>query len=157
MKRSDLHREWARVLDMCEGTNVDPKYCLKIDDKIVLFDHPVFNSDPNKYKFAVAIVEGRPVFVGDEVFVKNNRYPYINWKMFDCWKHDIECLSKDWTWTQSKRTFMLNGVELPCPVPVMNGSYCFNIGHHNYYFESKSDCQQAIDIIDKILLNDAAK
>ena len=27
MKKSDLYREWARVLDMCEGTKVNPGRC----------------------------------------------------------------------------------------------------------------------------------
>jgi len=28
-KRSDLYREWARVIDMCEGTKVNSLECVK--------------------------------------------------------------------------------------------------------------------------------
>lgn len=73
MKKSDLFREWARVIDMCEGTNVEPRECLKIDNEECHLKHPCFDEDPECYIFAVAILEGRPLFVGDEVYWKNGK------------------------------------------------------------------------------------
>lgn len=69
-RRSDLFREYARVIDMCEGTKVDPEQCVKINSKAEFYDSPAFNADPNKYTFAIAIVEDKPVFAGDVLYNK---------------------------------------------------------------------------------------
>lgn len=69
MKKSDLYREWARVLDMCEGTAVKPEKCFYVDGfKGCIAVCPQFNKDPNTYNFAVAILEDKPVFVGDTLY-----------------------------------------------------------------------------------------
>jgi hypothetical protein len=35
MKKSDLYREYARVIDMCEGTDVNPLKCVKLKSGMV--------------------------------------------------------------------------------------------------------------------------
>lgn len=113
---------WGRVHDMCKGTNVKPWECLKYKHVPNGFSgHPDFVKHDiyEDYLSAVLILEDKPVFVGDKVYIKNNRYPDVNWELFEYWKLGIATLSKDWTWVPpaKKRTFTLNGVELPCPKP----------------------------------------
>lgn len=69
MKKSDLYREWARVMDMCEGTNAKPEYCWKLGGWY-MGEIPDFGAPPKGYTFAVAILEDKPVFFGDKVYSK---------------------------------------------------------------------------------------
>jgi len=83
-KRSDLFREYARVIDMCEGTEVTAKQCVRIHqqghgDTFMAISEgysPEFTDPPNNYTFAVAILEGKPVFMGDVVYDKLSGRPY---------------------------------------------------------------------------------
>lgn len=45
MRISDLYREWARVLDMCEGTKVKPWECVKFEYGEFSY-HPEFTRLP---------------------------------------------------------------------------------------------------------------
>ena len=69
MTRADLYRRYADVIEMCEGKNVEPWSCVKIDRE-VLESQPTFTWPPDNYTFAVAIVEGQPVFIGDVLYRK---------------------------------------------------------------------------------------
>jgi hypothetical protein len=70
-KRSDLHRAWARLLDMVENTGTAAYECVKIRGMQCTSYNIGFNDDPNVYEFAIAILEERPVFVGDVVYTIN--------------------------------------------------------------------------------------
>lgn len=72
MKKSDLYREYARVIDICEsapygGAGIHPNDCVKHNDHR-LSGVPYFNGEPAKWEFALAIVEGKPVFKGDDIW-----------------------------------------------------------------------------------------
>ena len=67
MKKSDLYREYARVIDMCEGAGIDPRLCWKCLG-VIQSCSPLLNATPEEYEFALAIVEGKPVFVGDVLY-----------------------------------------------------------------------------------------
>ena len=135
MKKSDLYREWARVLDMCEGTEVDPRTCWKLGGDIQS-SIPNLNGKPKDYEFAVAILEGRPVFVGDKVFLKNGdgAYGYVG--------HDwIDITEKHYLLNQpekKRKTMMLNGVELSAPVANSEGIRLDFLGI-DYFFETVED------------------
>lgn len=70
-KRSELYREYARVIDLCEGTRVKPSECVKIQGVLIGGD-PEFITHPECYTFALAIVEDKPVFVGDVLYNAHN-------------------------------------------------------------------------------------
>lgn len=162
MKKSDLYREWARVLDMCEGTKVEPAYCWKIGARspgIV----PRFCEDLERYEFAVAILEGKPVFVGDKVWSEGNEYEVkyepirgvFGQRVNDCLWRSID--SAVFSWSPPKKTFMLNGEELPCPDNAATG---YNVeidagieGDRKQYFVFKSifDRNKVADAIIKLL------
>jgi len=86
----DLHLEWARVLDMCKGTEVLPTTCVSYKGNPCKM-RCNFSRHPSHYHFAVVIVEGRCVFPGTklchsflgEVVVtggsKNNRVAFISY------------------------------------------------------------------------------
>lgn len=156
MKKSDLYREWARVLDMCEGTEVSPGLCWMLNglgrgqDCI-----PKFNSDDERYEFAVAILEGKPVFVGDKVYANNCTSPltvkgsskqlgYIS--VGNCVNYDISILS----WNSPNKTFLLNGEELPCP-DNNKGGYQISLLSGRHYFSDFHDAQKVANAFDKLL------
>jgi hypothetical protein len=145
MKKSDLHREYARVIDMCELTSVNPLSCIKLGG-IVCALPEIYFTDKNidTYTFAIAIVEDRPVFVGDELY----------WKSGNNSKYKIKAIKDDgWlvtddngifhimgaSWNPPKpKTFNLNGVELPLPVKEYKRDTvykAFQIGGDTFLFE----------------------
>lgn len=157
MKKSDLYREWARVLDMCEGTNINPWQCVRQPRTKELHRTdrmPDFTMRPDDYEFAVAILEDKPVFVGDKVFddgiatVIGLSTQYI---LFND-KHNC-------SWNPPKKT-----VELPCP---LKDYLAFSLdldswGPHGrkngkrYYFKSESDLNTVVDALHKFI-QDATK
>ena len=153
MKKSDLYREWASVLDMCDGTNVDPNDCWKFNGE---FKNRCIEFDScGKYEFMVAILEDKPVFVGDKVYANNctlaltvegrseqNGYIFVG----NCANYDISILS----WNPPKKTFMLNGEELPCP-DGNRGGYQISLLNGRHYFSDFHDAQKVANAFDKLL------
>ena len=144
MKKSDLYREWARVLDMCEGTKVNPDHCWKFCGQ-ERFDTPVFRDDPKCYEFAVAILKDRPVFVGDKVWLKNvnGAYGYVgaDW---------VDITEEHYSWDEPKRkTIKLNGIELP--MPSGSGYTYIMIDGEYYWFNSHSDRFKVVEAIKNLL------
>ena len=142
---------WGRVHDMCDaynkqhGTNIKPQQCVKNCDYIwELNVHPMFDGD--RYDLAVAIIENTPVFVGDKIYHKAH-------------KHCVKIIEGDfdyryWTLTppKPKRTFELNGQQLPCPSEDYDESVLELLGEH-YYFESIEDRNEVAREIIKLLNN----
>ena len=160
MKKSDLYREWARVLDMCEGTNIKPWWCVRQPRTKELHRTdrmPDFSMRPADYEFMVAILEDKPVFVGDKLYGKySNTFYTVSKEMIDRGEHDY---SDDnyWSWNPPKSTFNLNGEELPCPD--MSNRYELRVVGFNdnvYHFANGTDIRQVECAINK-LLQDATK
>lgn len=73
-KVSDIHRERARVIDLCEGTGVRYQDCVRFMGRKCDFDLESVDG----MSFALAIVEGVPVFAGDTVWdTYSKRYVVI--------------------------------------------------------------------------------
>jgi len=122
-KRSDLFREYARVIDMCEGTGVEPHGCLKIGGEPCLIMYPRFDDNCACYDFAVAILEGKPVFMGDVLYHKLTEIG------FDV-TGDVTVDSAKHSWNKPKRTFVLYGELLPKPAAqsLLAGRSCLRLG-----------------------------
>jgi hypothetical protein len=147
MKKSDLHREWARVIDMCEGTGVDPRECLRIDGEPCRLENPLFNDDPECYTFMVAILEGRPLFVGDEVYWKNTGEKF-DWTQGElCHASYYQYLTR----TPPKRTITLNGEKLPAPDDGNFYLYVAGFNHIQYGFKNGEDLMKVESAINKLL------
>ena len=144
MKKSDLHREWARVLDMCEGLNIKQSIiwrCVKVEG-MPLNEEPRFIFHSSRYSFAIAILEDKPVFVGDKVYSK-----------FDGMELRVDPSGSDWatvSWNPPKKTFMLNGEELPCP-DGNKGGYQISLLSGRHYFSNFHDAQKVANAFDKLL------
>jgi len=143
---------WGRVYDMCDsynkqhGTSISPQQCVKNDGYIWNSKvNPLF--DGRKYDLAVAIIEGKPVFVGDKIYHKAQKHcvPVMEGAFYD---HSY------WTLTppKKKRTFDLNGKQLPCPSEDYDESVLELLGEH-YYFESIEDRNEVAREIIKLLDN----
>ena len=148
MKKSDLFREWARVIDMCEGTNVDPGDCLRIDGTPCRLKNPRFNDDPECYTFAVSILEGKPLFVGDEVYWKRaGKFDWDKWSLPDDKKMCQDMLTR----TPPVRTIMLNGEKLPAPNDGCFYLYIGGFNHIQYGFKNGEDLIKVEDAINKLI------
>jgi len=142
---------WGRVYDMCDaynkqhGTSIKPQQCVKhCGGKWNLKEHPMF--DGHKYDLAVAIIEDKPVFVGDKIYHKSMKHSVtiIEGAFYDC---------RYWTLTppKPKRTFELNGRQLPCPSK--DDNYLLEILGGFYYFESIEDIDKVAKAINDLLIN----
>ena len=141
---------WGSVHDMCDaynkqhGTSIKPQQCVKhCGGKWNLKEHPMF--DGHKYDLAVAIIEGKPVFVGDKIYTKRAGQEVTVSEGF--------LSAIDYTLTQpQKRTFDLNGKQLPCPSEDYDESVLELLGEH-YYFDSIEDRNEVAREIIKLLDN----
>lgn len=71
--KADLYTQWARILRMCEGTDTLPKDCWFVplsncEHPRKMGQEPVLHGNPTNYHFAIAIVENKPVFIGDILY-----------------------------------------------------------------------------------------
>ena len=151
MKKSDLYREWARVIDMCGGTGVDPKFCWKYEGENIN-GMPYFDSELEQYEFALGIVEGKPVFEADRIWSKRA-------KMFVLAHQELTINDDCFSLQEQKRTFNLNGIELPCPEKSKTDGYMLSIFHDDmrieYLFKSYTNRYKVAQQLIKIL-NEAA-
>jgi hypothetical protein len=145
---------WGRLYDMCDdynkrhGTNIKPQDCVKhCGGKWNLKEPPMF--DGHKYDLAVAIIEGKPVFVGDKIYTKRAGQEVTVSEGF--------LSAIDYTLTQQqKRTFELNGQQLPCPSEDYDENVLELFGEY-YYFESMEDRNKVAQAINILFNNARAK
>ncbi|SEN68010.1 hypothetical protein [Nitrosomonas marina] len=172
----ELNREyWGRIHDMCAGTKVKPWECIRWhpeDNPVWRYfsEHPQICSFEDSWivEFAVTVIEDKPVWVGSVLYDKDgNQYTITGYflgalivehntktggvQWLD-WKTDAS-----WTPPAHKRTFTLNGEELPCPVKHRGQLTKTGIGISStrkrfaVWFESKSQCDAVMDAIEKII------
>ena len=140
--------EYARIINMCKGTRFEnePWKCIR---GLTFDNHPMFRGTLD-LEFAVAILEDEPLFVGDKVYWKRDGRDF-NW---DVWSIPVDKWDYWVTRNPPKRTFTLNGVELPRPSKT--GKVSFGFVSELICFESYSDAEQVSSAIKRIL-EDATK
>lgn len=140
--------EYARIINMCKGTRFEnePWKCIR---GLTFDNHPMFRGTLD-LEFAVAILEDEPLFVGDKVYWKHDGTEF-DWNKINLslWDYLLNI-----TRTPPKRTFTLNGVELPRPSKT--GKVSFGFVSELICFESYSDAEQVSSAIKRIL-EDATK
>ena len=69
MNQNDLYLKYAEIIKMCKGTALEDKpwVCVRFNGG-EFYGHPRFDTLAKNYQFAVAILEDRPVFVGDSLY-----------------------------------------------------------------------------------------
>ena len=71
MSKAELYRRYADVIEMAEKVSVEPIKCVRFYG--VTKSVPDFLSDDTDgYEFAIGIVEGKPVFIGDVLYRKDD-------------------------------------------------------------------------------------
>ena len=151
MNQNDLYLKYAEIIKMCQGTALEDTPWLGVRfNGSEFYDHPRFDTLAKNYQFAVAILEDRPVFPGDILCFKPSGSEYV------ASKHTTASAVSDMTWQppKPKRTFMLNGVELPCPA--RGGESTFLIGTcaralMGYRFGTHEDRDRVLHEIERIL------
>jgi hypothetical protein len=68
MTLAELYLEAARVAKMIEGTNLRIANCFKLDGEPFKGYYINFDDSPDRYEACLAIIEGKPVFKGDELY-----------------------------------------------------------------------------------------
>ena len=143
---------WGRVHDMCDaynkqhGTSIKPQQCVKYYGNVwdLPIKHPVF--DDKNYDLAVAIIEDTPVFVGYKIYTKRTGQGITVTEGF------LSAIDYTLTPPKKKRTFDLNGKQLPCPSEDYDESVLELLGEH-YYFDSIEDRNEVAREIIKLLDN----
>lgn len=149
---------WCRIYPMVQeynaehGTDLKPWECVKYEGANNHWDeeHPRFDGPEHNYEFAAAILEGKPVFTGDIIYsregrtysVKKDSRGFFAQRIGDIlWRGNVA----DWgyfTLQPPKRTFTLDGVELPRPVKSVT-EYGVLIGRvldaQQYFFSAEED------------------
>ena len=161
-KRSDLFREYARVIDMCAGTRVSPRECLKWKGEICR-SIPTLNDDIDTYEFALAIVEDRPVFKGDVLWTKDSQQITVDiglatFEGYKIWTSDERLFTSDFlSWQEPKRTITINGKEYPAPNHNF-GAYMMTILLPNdslkekyFHFNNESDMNSVAQAVADLL------
>ena len=149
----DLNLEyWGRVHDMCDaynkqhGTNIKTQQCVKYYGNVwdLPIKHPVF--DDKNYDLAVAIIDDTPVFVGYKIYTKRTGQGITVTEGF------LSAIDYTLTPPKKKRTFDLNGQQLPCPGEDYDESALELLGEH-FYFESLEDRNKVAKAINDLLNN----
>lgn len=171
-KLAQLNREyWGRVHDMCKGTTVKPWECVRYKGKSNYSTHPFFRhfADHRYVEFAVAILEDKPVWVGDSLYSNTGRRHTVIMNGKRAVGLDVDASSEQDHYCTAlgllsfhppkpKRTFTIsvNGgdpIELPCPDPdaVYGKSFTFDISGTYFGFISSQDCDKTHNTFIKIL------
>lgn len=158
MKTNDLYLEYARVIEMCKGTALEDKpwECVKLGEG-TMTKHPNFIF-PDVYSFAVSILEDKPLFIKDRLYSRTNFNEYLVMNVDNTFiafcSHDDhvekEDIHKELTWQPpaKKRTFKLDGVELPCPLnsdkKVMLNAFSISTsqGSNNFFFDTHEEMEE---------------
>lgn len=149
---------WGKIVPMAQAASIKPWECVSTKTGYVFYNHPNFsNNDKDNYTFAIAILEGKPVFVGDQVYANNCTQPLTIHGLSEqsgylavggCTNYAISILS--WTPPTKKRTFMLGDKELPCP-DKNKGGYQIALISSKHFFSDFHDAQKVANAIDEIL------
>lgn len=176
--KEELYLEYARCINMCKGTDVKSWECVRLsttpERSMVSPYHPDFNLDPECYKFAIFILEGKPVFPGDILYLGSDvrkcevcvgGYRIENDRLTDLfasedWHRYVPGVKCGWSWNPpkeheyiinaqfawnplvQKKTFAVNGVELPYPInngPVVNNIITIRSNKYSSFFEFQCD------------------
>jgi len=118
---ADLHREWARVLDMCEGTVVKPECTQKcVGGGITTHDDPSLSGTPEFYEFPIAIVEGKLVWRGDELYYGSRKYVATGRENRLVWLDGDSTGGSanpdELSWNPPRKTITINGEQIIAPL-----------------------------------------
>ena len=156
MSEAEIFKEYARVIEMCEGTKVMSWQCVKFDGRTFTHRSGVaaqLSLNPEQrgnVTFAVAIVEDRPVWLYDFLYANGT----------DCKREVVELenfgnlimqlggslkivSSKNLSWYPPKP----KTITVTIPVPMSYGHVRWADGSLNLYFKNTEDALVAYEVI----------
>lgn len=142
--QAEVFTEFARISKLAEGSELSLRVLFKYDGSPVHnepYSEYCMLGDYEKYSFALAIVEGNPVFPGDTLYSVHYKEPvrvrriteygiYVDGTTVTGTRFRDEVKLTDLAWQAPGRTFILNGEELPFPEDTNNG----RIGSRKWYY-----------------------
>ena len=160
---------WNEIHDMViaynkkHGCEVKPWECVKYNGSF-FSGNLEFIDRGDKYQFAVAILFDeqsqvhRPIFpedklynkvcMGIEYIAKENGLQVIGSNsLLNVWGNGMY-QNLTWNKPQPKRTFEINGVELPCPDE--DGKYFFNIGGDFFRYKDPKDYAHVCEFLETL-------
>lgn len=172
MSRNNLYLKYAEVIKMCKDTELEeyPWRCVSYKDEI-LTSHPNFNNGPNfsnkfeDYKFALAVLENKPVFAGDTVYHKDSGQEFVIDEDGYFGVHGINLhisSNNDLTWEKPKEKKMFH-IDCSLPAPSSSSSktdYAISIEMAYkgvittkavFYYNDEEDCEQVYSTIESSL------
>lgn len=137
--QAEVFTEFARVAKLIEDTDLKLIDVFRYDNEKPKFEYSYEDSmlgDYDKYTFALALVESKPVFAGDKLWstILKNYYTITGITRNHFLTKESDNLAGTFkitncTWKQPKKTFTINGIELPLPDDKEGGysksGYCF--------------------------------
>lgn len=103
-----MQHYWGVIVPMAEAAGINSWECVKYRGEKTC-GHPNFTLHRHLYTFAVAALEGKPVFVGDKLWLKGGHQITV--------EDNLYINTGVMTWTPpAKRTFEINGHEVPEPM-----------------------------------------
>lgn len=162
--QAEVFEQFARVSRLIEGTELKLKDVFKYDGKEALTDVIAHSLRSEKYSFALALVEGKPVFVGDTLYLTETVYGKSSVEITGIDKNTnyLTCLGgiaklEILTWQVPKRTFTINGEELPLPTDKNGGSpsestvYYLTSDIQRFRWDSVEDRDRVQGALEKLL------
>ena len=171
MNTNDLYLEYARCIEMCKRTNLEDTPWQRVKDSRgnTYINNPTFLSNPDDYKFAVAILEDKPVFVGDKICrLSNGRIlTVMHHNELSDGSRMIQSNKFTWEPPAPKRTFQLNRVELPCPewiadtttseIKTNEVQFLYSTSGKKAMFETKEDARLVTTAFEELLFGAGVK
>lgn len=100
--RVELLRAAADAIEMQEKAGIAPE--CKINGDVYYIRDTLFSDDPKLYEFPLAVVEGKPVFVGDKLYRADGSFTFAS-------VNDTEAMFSKLLWSKPKPKTVM--VELP--------------------------------------------
>ncbi len=145
--RADVYQGFANTIRMCGESDLVYKYN-NLTFRVRENESPDTRHTPCLYKFPVAYLENKPVFVGDKIYSKE----FGNVFVIDGYDYNPNSVAQNYSWNPPKpKTFMLNGVEFVAPDNARGDGYVLTAGDREFYFKKMTDADKAMKAIIDLL------
>lgn len=167
-----LH-EMVGAYNKTNSADVKPWECVRYDgalwSEMAILSAPQFDQSSARYQFAVAILYDeqagvhRPIFENDRLFLLGEeaiaeKFGVKSLEGICYFGYGAECFEKNVSWhkPKPKRTFEINGVELPCHVRKRT-PHTVNLEHDGVwvplYFETLDEASEFYNKLRGIFIN----
>jgi hypothetical protein len=128
-KKSDLIKKYLASLMICEDAGIDTMYAVKFDGRhdISLY----LSATTEHYDFCIAVVEDKPVFVGDALYLCGIKVDAT------AARFALVSSAGDWSWNSPKpRMMTIGSVEFVAPSrePTDTHNYLWTYNGTGRYF-----------------------